>query len=259
MAVIDCCTYNGETDVLEIRLNMLDEYVDEFIICEASQTFSGKPKPFYFDQQRERFAKWLHKIKYYRIDNFDDQDLWEMAHNSPNTVGASHWKQEFYIKESIKKALTHLNDDDIVFIGDCDEIWDKNNVPILTVPHKLKLRVYTYYLNNLSDEKFWGTLVGRYKDIKDECLNHLRAFSPRSPDYNGWHFTSLANGLKRKLEDSYTADSYASPQVMRDLEENINLNKDFLGRDFNYTLDETNWPQYLKDNKKKYIHLCKQF
>lgn len=269
--VIDCFTYNGESDILEIRLNVLDKYVDEFVICEASQTFSGKEKPFYFDQERKRFAKWLPKIKYYRIDNFDDQELWDMAHNSPNTIGASHWKQEFYIKESIKKSLTHLSDDDIVFVGDCDEIWNVHpddarwfgefQIP----PYKLKLQVYTYWLNNRSSEEFFGTLQSRYCTIRDNCLNHLRSntkgmyaqLGMEQKRTQGWHFTSLAGGLKRKLEDSYTSDSYANPLVMNNLENNIKDNKDFLGRDFTYTLDESNWPKYLIEHKQEYINLCK--
>lgn len=260
--VIDCFTYNGEADILEIRLNCLDSMVDEFIICESPITFSGMSKPLYFEEQKERFAKWLHKIKYFIIDE-NDEELWEMARNSPNTVGAEHWKREFVQKESIKKALTHLKDDDIVFIGDVDEIWDSTS--IYDLPMKLKLRVYTYYLNNSSSEEFWGTIVTPYNLIKNTCLNHLR-INPLLYDrrmdnqiYCGWHFTSLADGLNRKLEDSYTPDSYASPQVMEHLEKNIKNNKDFLGRDFTYTLDESHWPQYLKDNKEKYIHLCKQF
>lgn len=256
MAIIDVISYNGEADLLEMRLTMLDPYVDQFIICEAKTTFSGREKPLYFDQQGDRFDKWQHKIKYYICSEQDDR-LWDMAWKSTNTQGASHWKREFVQKEEIKKALTHLQDSDIVFVGDCDEIWSPEVIfNEISEPTKLRLRVYTYYLNNRSSEEFCGTLHARYKDIKSACLNHLRTYAKRGDVFHGWHFTSMAAGLKQKLLDSYTEESYANETVMRNLEENINSIKDFLGRPFTYWKDETEWPQYLKDNKDKYLHLC---
>ena len=76
----------------------------------------------------------------------------------------------------------------------------------------------------------------------------------------GWHFTSLGGheNVKKKLTDSYTKDSYATDAVLNNLEHNIKESKDFLGRDFTYKIDEESWPQYLKDNKDKYKHLCLQ-
>jgi len=255
--VIDVITFNGEFDLFDIRYNILKDCVDEFIVCEATKTFSGKDKPLYFEQVKDKYEK----VKYFVIDDFNDNQLWAMAMSSANTQGAWHWKREFYIKESIKKALTHLQDDDIVFIGDCDEIWNPraiNHAAEVGYPFKLRLMVYTYYLNNRSSEEFWGTLHLRYKNLKNECLNHLRSHSMRWPHSAwGWHFTSLKDDLKRKLEDSYTDQTYANKWVMENLEKNIEEGKDFLGRGFAYQVDESEWPKYLLENKQKYLHLCK--
>jgi beta-1,4-mannosyl-glycoprotein beta-1,4-N-acetylglucosaminyltransferase len=261
MAVIDIFTYNGERDVLDIHLNVLKDHVDQFIICEAPITFTGKQKPLYFKEVEHLYTDF--PIKYYVIDE-NDPELWEMARNSPNTQGAEHWKREFFHKESIKKALTHLKDDDVCFIGDVDEVWR----PVLSIykpPEKvtkIMLKVYTYYLNNKSSEKFLGTIVGKYKDIKNECLNHLRSNPPvKSEDFKfqGWHFTSMGglSEFARKLGDSYTAESYFTKEVQDTFENNFG-HRDFLGRGFTFTKDESDWPQYLKDNKEKYKHLWKQ-
>lgn len=121
--------------------------------------------------------------------------------------------------------------------------------------------VYTYYLNQRSSEEFWGILAGRYKYIKDTCLNHLRTGTVNGymkAEYEGWHFTSLKDGLRQKLEDSYTAESYATPEVLDNLLDNVNNSRDFLGRDFKYRLDESDWPAYLKENRSKYLHLIKE-
>ena len=52
MAVIDIFSFNGELDVLEIRFNILNDVVDQFIICESDETFTGIKKPLYFFENR---------------------------------------------------------------------------------------------------------------------------------------------------------------------------------------------------------------
>lgn len=250
--VIDCVTYNGERELFDLRYNVLKDYVDEFIVVEAPTTFSGLPKPLYFKDIKSKYKN----VKYHVIDeNYSAEEITQ-AENSPNTQGAEHWKREFLQKESIKKSLVHLNNTDTVYVGDVDEIWERK--AILT-PLKLKLRVYTYYLNNASSEEFWGTLVSPYEIIKYSCLNHLRTLAPKSKEYLGWHFTSMggADKLRQKLTDSYTQDSYATPAVLENIGYNIESGRDFLGRDFTYHIDEAHWPHYLKSHKEKYAHLCK--
>lgn len=255
--IYDVFTYNNEVELLDLHLNVLNSVVDQFVIVEADKTFSGQDKPLYFAGQQERFRQFMPKIKYYVVDDWHNEERWALARSSPNTAGAEHWSREFYIKESIKDALQHLKDDDIVFIGDVDEIYENIGTPLY--PHKMKLRVYAYWLDNRSSEVFWGTTAARYKDIKNSCLNHLRTNAPKLDREMGWHFTSMGgyNAVDKKLQDSYTEETYYNQWVKDNLEKNIADNKDFLGRDFQYKIDETDWPQYLKDNKDKYIHLCK--
>lgn len=264
MKIIDAFTFNGEFDLLEIRLNILSPFVDEFIIVEATETFSGKPKELYYEKEKELFAKWADKIQYFVANSaFYEEKYMALANGSPNTRGAEHWKREFCQKECIKDALEEakIADEDIVFVGDVDEIWEpwvwRNPTAIPMYPMKLKLKVYSYWLNNRSSEEFNGTLVAQYKDIKGACLNHLRSDSIKSTLYDGWHFTSMGGyeEVKRKLSDSYTRESYWTPDVESNLQENMAQRRDFLGRDFKYWKDESEWPQYLKDNRKKYEHL----
>lgn len=263
--IVDVFTYNGEADLLEIRLNILNDYVDQFIIVEAPTTFSGREKPLYFEKVRhtERFRYYYDKIKYHVVDeSYTDEEI-ALAKSSPNTGGAAHWEHEFLQKESIKKALTHLKDDDIVFIGDVDEVWEPGT--LVQDPYdnvwKLPQLVYVYWLNNKSSEEWRGTIYAKYGTIKEQCLNHARTSGwltdGRIP--HGWHFTSMGGyeEVKRKLESSYTRDSYWTEGVESNLEQNIKENKDFLGRGFTYTIDENEWPQYLKDNKEHYKYLLK--
>ena len=57
----------NELEILEMRLAHLDPIVDKFVIVEADQTFSGNSKPFNFEENKERFAKWLPKIEHIYI------------------------------------------------------------------------------------------------------------------------------------------------------------------------------------------------
>lgn len=259
--VIDAYTYNGESAILEIRMNILGEFVDEFIIIEFDKTFSGKPKQSYFERDKHLFEKWKDKIKYfnYSEDVYFAKEYTDLAETSPNVPkgGAENWFREFCQKESIKKALTHLKDDDICFIGDVDEIW----TPTLksNVPEKLKLKVHTYYLNNRSSEEFWGPIRATYGQVKDSCLNHLRTTAIKTKDYHGWHFTSMGGyeEVKRKLDDSYTEESYNTPTVQMYLEDSVNECRDFLGRPFTYQIEDLDLPHYIRDNRDKYKHLFK--
>lgn len=255
--VIDCLTFNGETQILKLHLGILNEYVDKFIIVEANKTFTGADKPLYFFRDTRFFKEWWHKIDYYVVDKWDDIDLWQQAMASPNTKGAQHWKREFYIKEHIQKALVkYAHPDDTLLIGDVDEIIDPTVQLVSDKPVKAKLRVYSYWLNNQSSEAFWGTLICQYKDIQGKCLNHIRSDQSlySKGDYLGWHFTNMMNldGIRDKLNDSYTIDSYNTVDVQTRLAQRYADNTDYLGRDFTFTLDESHWPHYLQDNKEKF-------
>src|SRR3990167_338900 len=259
--IIDVCCYNGEKELFEIRYNILKDFVDEFIVVEFDKTFSGKDKSFYFEEEFNKYQVIGGKplIHYIKVKDNVWLKYMNLATKSPNTKGALHWKEEFCQKEYIKDCLTHLKDDDTVFVGDVDEIWNPEVKwqNFTGSPFKLKLDVYTYYLNNHSSEQFYGTLCSKYFWIKNECLNHLRTNAWKTNFIAGWHFTSMHHQLAKKLTDSYTEEDYAHPRVLNELQSNIENNRDFLGRDFKYQADESDWPEYLKNNREEYLHLLK--
>lgn len=256
--MIDAFCYNGEKDLLRLRLEILNEHVDTFLICEAKTTFSGNKKPLYFFRDQRLFKKWWPKIEHYVIDEDYTVEEVQQAYQSELTKGDGHWKREYLQKESVKKGLKKLNlsDDTRMYIGDVDEIWTPYTN---TEPARLKLRVYTYYLNNRSSEEFWGTFTALWGQIKDGCLNQMKADALKTSDYHGSHFTSMGGieEVRRKLRDSYSENTYNRKHVTDWLETNMALNRDFLGRNFTYTKSEEDWPQFLKENRVKYKHLCR--
>ena len=62
MKIFDTFTFYNELDLLELRMEILGDVVDYFVINEANITFTGKEKPLYYFENRERFKKWEDKI-----------------------------------------------------------------------------------------------------------------------------------------------------------------------------------------------------
>lgn len=256
--IIDVVTFHNEYDLFDLRYNMYKDIVDEFVVVESKTTFSGHPKELNFPTDK------YPDVTYYVNDDVYTEEEIKQARESPNTGGVDRWMWEFLQKESIQKAIIHLKDDDIVFVGDVDEFWDKDELEVLKTwlrigVYKLKLRVYTYYLNMRSSEEFWGTIVGRYKNIKGKCLNHLRVADKQNKtlNYYGWHFTNMGglDAVKQKVFDQYNPDTfgdstwYGLPVRFGEI--------DYLGRDFKLEVDESELPQYILDNKDKLKHLMK--
>mgnify|MGYP001588205341 CR=1 FL=1 len=261
--IYDCFSFCGELDILEIRLNVLNDVVDEFIICESDATFTGLSKPRYFEENKERFAPFLHKIKYFIMAS-DDALLKAQALQSPGVPPHLHfWVREFTQKESMRYALTHLKDTDTVFIGDADEIWNPNFMPPLDRRSKLEQTVYAYYLNNRSSEWWEGTSVMPYSVIRNDTLDNLRAHDThreymRAPTFanHGWHFTSQGGHeqIIRKIE-SYSHQELNTLETKAALAGRMQRNEDFAGRDFKFWWDESGLPEYVLQNKDKYTHL----
>lgn len=263
--VIDLFYFFQELDLLEIRLNILDPYVDKFIICEATKTFSGDDKPLYYELNKERYAKWAHKIEHHVVDDFDDPVYLKMAKDSPNTgAGEHYWVREFYIKEMAKEALKGLDDNDIVYISDLDEIWNPELFEQFDIAHDQYIRPiqknYLYWLNN-RNEKDWhgwtGTVATRYKNIKSECLNHIRTHGKTKCielENGGWHFTYMGGyeGARRKIEEANHPEYIG---VLKDLQEKVKNNQDYRGRPTKCWKDEEGLPEYILANKERYKHL----
>ena len=60
MKIFDCFMYYDEDLILDLRLNYLDVYVDEFVIVESAYTHSGKPRKLIFDINK--FSKFKKKL-----------------------------------------------------------------------------------------------------------------------------------------------------------------------------------------------------
>lgn len=248
MKIFDTFTFFNELDLLEIRLNILDPYVDFFVLVESTETFSGKEKPLYYEENKERFAKWSHKI---------------IHHVVPKGEFPNSFERAGFQKDSVREVLNHwAKDEDIVYFGDLDEIW-RNKIKADDEVYSLRQTNYCYFLNNRSSEEWIGTFVGKWGTVKTNTVNYWRATHTRILDNEGWHFTNMggADQIRKKLE-AYDHVEFDRPEIKADIEKKMEAGEDYVGRrwdwkgmPFRMWVDEIDLPPYLRDNKEKWIKL----
>ena len=67
MKIYDCFQFFDEEMLLDLRLNVMDKFVDKFVITEATYMHNGKPKKLNFDINK--YSKFKDKIIYIIVDN----------------------------------------------------------------------------------------------------------------------------------------------------------------------------------------------
>lgn len=98
-------SFYNEFDMLELKLQEHDAYVDQFVITESNRTYNQIDKPYRMEQQWQRYSKWHHKIKYSKFDANGLEPGW------PTEKAQRAW--------SISQ--TDLQAEDIMVISDLDE------------------------------------------------------------------------------------------------------------------------------------------
>lgn len=113
--IVDGFTFFNELDLLEVKLNEMSPVVDKFVLVEARQTFQFNPKPLYFEENKQRFAKFLHKIEHVIID-LPEKPKWKYDAKS------DAWAREHYQRDQIVRGLRGCKPDDLIIVSDVDEI-----------------------------------------------------------------------------------------------------------------------------------------
>lgn len=226
--IIDSFLFFDEVDLLKLRLQYLDEYVDKFIIVEAKQTFSGLPKPLNFLKNYNQFSEYQRKIEYIQVEggisSFEDiQNL--LTENDVNSKkifeflnSHSHysksllrWLLDSYHRECIHYGLQNVADTDICILSDLDEIPNLTKLrlnpdmqPTVCMQH-----MFSYYINYYQDSNWYGSIVAPAKWMKKKSLNSIRleARNDNVRVFNyvgnaGFHFTSVGGveQIRHKME-----------------------------------------------------------
>ena len=136
--VYDTFTFFNELDLLEIRLNELNDVVDKFVLTEATLTFQGKPKPLYFNENKQRFKSFEGKIIHVVVDQY------------PENPADNSWIYEHHQRDMIAKGLRNCLPEDTIIVSDIDEIPDPEKVKSTLTSDAIKIfkqRMFYYFLN----------------------------------------------------------------------------------------------------------------
>lgn len=182
--IIDCFPFFNELDVLELRLNLLNNHVSKFVLVEASKTQSKIDKPFYFEENKDRYANFLDKIVHIKIEDYPNEDGWAMENFQRNCINIGIEKLD-------------PNDDDIIAISDVDEIW--NPKKINEILYNLKnekfvaslMEYFVFFLNLKTVNKNWtGTVFTKFSTYKPFTPQYIRNIKDKILTVKncGWHF-----------------------------------------------------------------------
>ena len=104
--IYDCFSYWDEDLLLDLRLKILNKFVDYFVIVEGNKTWQNNPKELRFDLNK--FEEFKDKIIYIPVTDLPDGD--------------DPYLRENFQRNSILKGLNNARPDDIIIISDIDEI-----------------------------------------------------------------------------------------------------------------------------------------
>lgn len=259
--IVDSFLFFNELDLLDIRLNILYDYVDYFIITEANRTFSGNLKEFNYLNHKTKFEKFKDKIVYNQV-------------TIPENISIT-WDREIYQRNSPLFILQKtFNKNDLIITSDIDEIPSVNvlrnyfswfNIDCL---YHLKQDMYMYYLNNFKTDNWFGSRICSLSYLENKTIDDIRQATEDNNkltgfiiENGGWHFTYLGGEemIKYKLE-SFSHQEYNNEKIKLNIKNCINENIDILGRNEHYKLvqiENNNFPEYIIKNVKKYSHLIK--
>ena len=215
MKVIDCFIFYNELDMLEFRLNELNDVVDYFVLVECIKTHTNNDKELYFENNKNRFSKFLDKIIHIIVKDNIPQNNWA-------------WDREIYqrncIDEGIKKLS--LNNDDIIIIADLDEIPDaktvlniKNNNGLDGI-YNLEMDFYYYNINCKYYNKWLQPKILNYGSyIKYNIPHVIYRRLPNIPiiKKGGWHFSYFGDVefIKNKIKN-FSHQEYNNDFILND-------------------------------------------
>ena len=271
--VYDCFQFFNELDILKIRLNVMNDVVDKFVISEATETFSGLKKPLYYEENKEMFKE------------FEDKIIHVVVDDTPQ--GGTHERDTFQ-KNAVTRGLKDATDDDIIIFSDLDEIPNPEKIKEILLNfqqdkiYHFAQRLFYCYLNmeevsgnllsyagefdGVEHKKWIGSKMLSYKLMKEQ---HLQCGDLRFPERKeigirvedgGWHFGYMGGhgekDIKKRVQEKVVSaahQEYNSKHVLNQVTDQIKDGKDIFGRDARFIrceIDES-YPKYIREHQKE--------
>ena len=287
MKIFDCFMYFDEDLILDVRLNYLNKFVDQFVIVESAYSHNGEKRKPQFEIKK--FKKFENKITYLLIDHQEKDFLPIKDTDTLNEIAGKKvmnaLKRENYQRNFLINGLIEATDEDWIIISDLDEIpnLEMNNLKEcenkivffkqIMIYYKLNLYLAKFpwigskackksvlrspqWLRNVKDRKYpWWRLDTFFSKTKYSNINIF--------ENGGWHFSYIKNpeGIERKLKSylhhaEYEMNPIDKEKISKLIEEKkaiYNLKVDSRLNKFDEgnklkKLDLSLLPQYVKDN-----------
>jgi beta-1,4-mannosyl-glycoprotein beta-1,4-N-acetylglucosaminyltransferase len=289
MNVYDCFMYYDEDLILDLRLNLLNKYVNKFVIVESKFTHSGKKRNLRFDIKN--FQKFKDKIIYIPVDTLpegiEEIKISDSEDQKNSKILTNALRRENFQRNQIELGLKDCNENDLIIVSDVDDIPNLENFS-----HKNKISVFYqkmfYYKFNLKHPSlnFIGSKACKKKYLKspqwlrnikskiyqywriDVFFSKKKYFDLNFVDNGGWHFSSLKNaeGIHFKMSNFLHHLEYEESKTnLEDIEKlikekkivydhrNDKKNEKYKSSIYLIKVDNKELPNYLIKNKEKYI------
>ena len=224
MKIFDCFMFYDEELLLDIRMNILNDFVDYFIIVESKYFHNGNGRNLKFNINN--YSKFKDKIIYIVHDE-KPNDIWEINKNDKKE-DISHKKivnahlRENHQRNFIEKGLSKSKGDDLILISDVDEIPNLESIDLRKIKNKIIMfeqNIFYYKLNRyLHGFKWFGTKACKKKElVSPQWLRNVK--SSKYPFFRidtffsnskytdkfyikngGWHFSNLKNSVDIELK-----------------------------------------------------------
>jgi len=281
-----------EEMLLDLRLNILDKFVDQFVIVESSYTHSGKEKKLIFDINK--YSKFKEKINYIILKDPPEGIEVINSNDSEGEISRKEilnaLKRENLQRDTIFNGLKNADSNDWIIVSDLDEIPDLTKVNFNKIKNKIiffKQKVFYYKLNlELKTLRWIGTKACRKKhlkspqwlrNIKDKIYSKWRIdilFSEKK--YNdiffiengGWHFSFVKKpeDIEKKLRSYLHHREYDIDPIGIEKIQNLINSKSVI---YDHRVDQTQYkfgggqklekidlellPKHISTNKEKYL------
>ena len=284
--------YFDEDLVLDLRFNLLDKYVDYFVIVESKYNHKGEPKKLNFNIKN--FKKFEKKIIYLIFDQ-EPSDLYKFEKQDTQADISSKYifnagKRENGQRNFISQGLKDASSEDIIIISDVDEIPNLVDIDFNIIKNEIiifRQDMFYYKFNlKLSNFKWTGSKACRMKNlkspqwlrnIKDKKFSFYRIdtfFSDTKYrnlsiiENGGWHYTNIktAQEILHKLKSYLHHQEFDENPLTLEQIENIIQNKKAiynLGVDQRQNkfgegpklvkIEENEIPEYLKNNPDNFV------
>ena len=289
MRVFDTTTFFEEKLMMDLRFNILDPFVDKFIVCEATFSHSGKKKEIKFD--KKDFPKFQDKIVHIIMDKDPIEKTLNQNNNSKllrhNSIQRIETQRNY-----ISKALEDADKNDYIIYSDNDEIPDLSKIDFKSNRARViifKQKLF-YYKFNLAYPKvdWFGSKSCKVKDLKniswlrniknkkynflrlDTLFSQMKYIDLKIIEEGGWHFTNLKTPeelLRKYLNDEMHSEFELKNDDLKAIEYKIKnkfINYDHLldtkssnekKQNNRFDLTKVNLdilPNYILNNLRKY-------